>query len=200
MSKIRSVTPRRKFDHRFDASGDMDQRRAWAYNYTSADKQFDYDDSLLQQGRYREWFYEGLQESQLDYLRQPARNLAERKCYICKEYKPLIEYTKNEWNIPDRFRCNTCVLTSNGRNGHRYIDALPAKWPEKAACVRADPEVFFPNTTAEYRHPNAEWRKYCPECPVKELCLKSAEQTGDRPYGIFGGVYFDSHGRQKKDV
>lgn len=144
------------YNHAFDASGNMDTRRAWGYQY-GAEDQFNYDEDLLHQGRYREWFYDGLQESQLAYLRQPAR--------IDKVEQEPVPY--DGWET-----------------------AQPRKWQHEAACAGADPEIFFDEShypQREYMKADAEWRQYCPQCPVRETCLEAARESDS--VGIFGGVY-----------
>jgi len=72
----------------------MDTRRAWRNG--SSEQQFDYDEILLAQGRYKEWFYEGLQESQLAYLRQPAR--------VDKVEQEPVEYDQWEAEQPRKWQ------------------------------------------------------------------------------------------------
>jgi hypothetical protein len=143
------------YDHDFDPSSNMDTRKAWRYN---ADAQFDYDETLLEQGRYKEWFYEGLQESQLSYLRQPPR--------VDKVEQEPVGY--DGWEARQS-----------------------RKWQNDAACIVADPVIFFTEEhypKREYLKPDAEWRQYCPSCPVREACLQAARDS--ESVGTWGGKLF----------
>lgn len=126
---------------------------------TGHEEQFTYDESLLREGKYREWFYEGLHEYQITYLNQPARDVA----------PPPAEPIYKNQEFPQAKR-----------------------WRDNAACAGADPVIFFgaegADLKAQYANPKAEWRKYCPECPVRELCLELARESDS--VGIFGGKYF----------
>jgi transcription factor WhiB len=155
MTRRRGKIRLKPFDHPFDPSGNMDTRRAWRYN--NADEQFDYDESLLKQGHYKEWFYDGLQESQLAYLRQPAR--------VDRVDQEPVAY--DQWEAEQ-----------------------PRMWQHKAACADVDPEIFFyggNNPKLAYLRDDAEWRQYCPQCPVRETCLQAARDS--ESVGIWGGVY-----------
>lgn len=61
------------------------------------------------------------------------------------------------------------------------------EWYARAACRRADPELFFPlgrNADRLY-----EARRYCAVCPVRAECLRLALDTqDDEPVGISGGL------------
>jgi WhiB family transcriptional regulator, redox-sensing transcriptional regulator len=64
---------------------------------------------------------------------------------------------------------------------------LPTAWQEAAACLQADPELFFPIGTtgkaaAEIQHAKA----VCVRCPVQQPCLAYALTTGQE-FGIWGG-------------
>lgn len=150
------ILPQQPYNHTFDPSGNMDTRRAWGYQFGAAD-QFSYDEDLLHQGRYREWFYDGLQESQLAYLRQPAR--------VDRVQQEPVAY--DGWEAEQ-----------------------PRKWQHEAACADVDPAIFFDDGNQPklaYLRENAEWRKHCPQCPVRETCLEAARDSDS--VGIWGGVY-----------
>jgi hypothetical protein len=126
--------------------------------YGRQDAQFSYDNEYLMEGDYRTWFYRGLQESELAYLRQPPR-MPEIKT----KSKPTV---LNGWFNEQRV------------------------WVEKAACKDADPVIFFKkghSSKMEYLKPNAEWRKFCPQCPVREACLQAARDS--ESVGVWGGVF-----------
>jgi hypothetical protein len=62
------------------------------------------------------------------------------------------------------------------------------EWLRQAACVDADPELFFPvgesgPATAQARQAKA----VCHECPVERQCLEWALSTG-RTTGVWGGT------------
>jgi hypothetical protein len=129
------------------------------YSYPgSSQEHFEYDETMLEEGRYREWFYEGLQESQLAYLRQPAR----------------VDIAVQEPVAYDGWEADQ-----------------PRKWQHDAACKGADPVVFFSEShypKREYSKSDAEWRQYCPQCPVRELCLEAARDS--ESVGVWGGKLF----------
>lgn len=52
-------------------------------------------------------------------------------------------------------------------------------WRLRGECVDEDPEIWFAESTARAR-------KICDGCPVREICLKDALDTGDF-YGVRGG-------------
>lgn len=65
-------------------------------------------------------------------------------------------------------------------------DRAPA-WTDQAACVGADPELWFPDRG---RAGYDAARAICDTCPVKALCLKDAmstENTNTR-FGMRGGL------------
>ena len=120
------------------------------------EKQFDYDYSLLAQGRYKEWFYAGLGEDCKRYLRQPAR---------------VVEKPQ-----PDNYLIN-------------YQSSQVRGWQKESACAGVDSSVFFVDEgeapKVAYAKPDAEWRKFCPQCPVREICLDAARES--ESVGIWGG-------------
>lgn len=62
-------------------------------------------------------------------------------------------------------------------------------WRERAACLGADPYLFF----AEGRHAHvddAEAKAFCATCPVRNECLADALENRE-DYGIFGGLTAD---------
>jgi len=62
-------------------------------------------------------------------------------------------------------------------------------WRERAACRKADPELFFPpkpRTAANYKRAKA----ICGVCPVRDKCLAlviGLDAADDR-WGMFGGL------------
>lgn len=56
-------------------------------------------------------------------------------------------------------------------------------WQEKAQCLQADPDLFFP----ERGSPGDSAKRVCVECSVRIECLEYALANGER-YGIWGGL------------
>lgn len=168
-----------------------------------ADRQFDYDTSLLEQGKYREWFWQGLDAEARTWLRSPTQAHYLWQCKSCDQMKPKHAFTKN---MGTARRCNDCVLNNQYKgakpstleDSNRWENKHDVKhWADEAACIGADPEIFDPKSTNEYLDENAEWRKYCPQCPIKDLCIEQIKASTVRPVGIFGGHLFSfKHGEQ----
>ncbi len=65
-------------------------------------------------------------------------------------------------------------------------------WREQAACKDMDPEIFFPEKIPLRAVKNAAVARaiiVCSECPVKEECLRYAQENKEYQ-GIWGGVWF----------
>jgi hypothetical protein len=128
---------------------------------TRADKQFSAKDlHLLKEGRYKEWFYQGLDPVSLAFIQAPVKTPTP---------PPAEPIFKNR-----EF-------------------AQVKGWRDEASCKEADPRIFFVegeglDPKREYMSPSAEWRQYCPQCPVLEECLQLARKSGS--VGIFGGKLF----------
>lgn len=61
-------------------------------------------------------------------------------------------------------------------------------WPSRAACIEADPELFFPiGETGPALLQIAEAKQICSRCPVRQECLEWALETDQRA-GIWGGL------------
>lgn len=72
-----------------------------------------------------------------------------------------------------------------------------ASWPERAACLRAEPRLFDPPVVGEFHFARARARKsnprarmdqalsFCKVCPVVNECL--ADAVKNRESGIRGG-------------
>lgn len=80
--------------------------------------------------------------------------------------------------------------------------ALPAEDSlTGAACVGADPGLFFPDA-ADARSLQLA-KAVCAACPVIEQCLSGALRRGER-YGVFGGLTVEERdvltGRRKRKV
>jgi hypothetical protein len=128
---------------------------------TRADKQFSTKGlHLLKEGRYKEWFYLGLDPVSLRFVKAPVKDPTPPP--------PEPIYKKKEF-------------------------PQVKGWRDEAGCRDADPRIFFVegegvDPKREYMDPNAEWRSYCPQCPVRETCLELARESAS--VGIFGGKLF----------
>ena len=56
-------------------------------------------------------------------------------------------------------------------------------WQDRAACRRADPDLFFSEAPADI----AQAKAICAPCPVRATCLAAA-LTRWQPWGIWGGT------------
>ena len=65
------------------------------------------------------------------------------------------------------------------------------KWQLRAACLEADPELFFPSHGGHYANRAIrEAKEFCSRCPVTEECLQYAiEYEEDIPPSDWVGVY-----------
>ncbi|MEU2737946.1 WhiB family transcriptional regulator [Streptomyces sp. NPDC007095] len=60
-------------------------------------------------------------------------------------------------------------------------------WREQGACVRVDPDLFFPIGSGSLTHVQiADAKAVCRRCPVTEQCLDWAMRAG-QVEGIWGG-------------
>lgn len=154
------------------------------------------DETLLTEGNYHGWFWKGLSDQARSYLAQEhARTYSTtRVCGTCEVRKPLGAF--NIGSLPaagvGRTRCNKCSLKNEAHaKSRRWEDTSPVGWQDKAGCDQANLSVFFPEEGQGrnwYLAPDAEWREYCPECPVKRLCEDYARQS--KSEGVFGGKFF----------
>ena len=60
---------------------------------------------------------------------------------------------------------------------------LPGDWTARAACLDADPNLFFP----ERGQSTEAAMEFCRACPVRRECLDYALAISPTP-GIFGGT------------
>jgi WhiB family redox-sensing transcriptional regulator len=71
-------------------------------------------------------------------------------------------------------------------------------WRNRAACLRVDPELFFPIGTTGAALPQIEEAKaVCRQCEVVEACLKWAMESG-QDAGIWGGLSRDERRALKR--
>ncbi|WP_311477740.1 WhiB family transcriptional regulator [uncultured Gulosibacter sp.] len=71
-------------------------------------------------------------------------------------------------------------------------------WRESAACMNADPELFFPvgNTGPALEQIDAA-KSVCGRCPVTEQCLQYALDT-NQDSGVWGGLSEDERRALKR--
>ena len=62
-------------------------------------------------------------------------------------------------------------------------DLIPAPWTVDAACVGADPSVFF----IDHGRPATEAKVICAGCRVRAECLDLALASHER-HGVWGGM------------
>jgi WhiB family redox-sensing transcriptional regulator len=87
-------------------------------------------------------------------------------------------------------QCGTADLSGAGQNlgGPAFPGAETWEWLRRAACVDADPELFFPVGESGPAAAQAERAKrVCHSCPVEEQCLQWALNTS-RTTGVWGGT------------
>ena len=61
-------------------------------------------------------------------------------------------------------------------------------WRSLAACLSADPDLFFPvSSTGPAKRQIARAKVICAGCPVRSECLEFAV-THDQTHGIWGGT------------
>jgi WhiB family redox-sensing transcriptional regulator len=71
-------------------------------------------------------------------------------------------------------------------------------WRAEGACLRADPDLFFPvaTGTAAATHVSRALR-ICAGCRVRQQCLEFAMRTGEA-HGIWGGTTPDDRIRERR--
>lgn len=71
-------------------------------------------------------------------------------------------------------------------------------WRERAACLQADPELFFPvGNTGPALEQIERAKAVCARCPVTEMCLQYAMDTG-QDSGVWGGLSEDERRTLKR--
>lgn len=161
----------------------------------SKNKPWNQDETLLHEGRYGEWFWQGMSDWATKYIKGEAvdRDNKTRICDMCHEPKYLADYTLTT-RKEGHLECNSCVLNKQKTQGEprRFEDKLPRNWAEQGSCNGADPAIFFPEGQGAYKKPDAKWRQFCPGCPVAELCEQFA--VNSKSVGVFGGKFFTFKG------
>jgi len=89
-------------------------------------------------------------------------------------------------------------LIFNNSNSPTEGDECRMDWRHEAACREEDPEVFFPvGNTGPALAQIEEAKKICERCPVKELCLAWALESG-QDAGVWGGLSEDERRAMKR--
>jgi WhiB family redox-sensing transcriptional regulator len=71
-------------------------------------------------------------------------------------------------------------------------------WRQRGACQLADPELFFPLSTARGSQPQImAAKKICARCQVRGACLDFALSTG-QANGIWGGTTEEERGKLRR--
>lgn len=164
-----------------------------------ADVGGNWDETLLKQGKYGEWFWSEMSANARSFLKAKKNWESDNttfRCHWCKKDKPALEFTKSTVKAGggNHRKCNSCSLNRTKTQGEprRFENNLPDRWMDQAACKGTDTTVFFPLDTTDFRRPDAPWREFCPACPVAELC----EEFGriSHSFGVFGGKFFTESG------
>lgn len=78
-------------------------------------------------------------------------------------------------------------LGSGRRRGWNPSQELP-EWRLQAACVDADPALFFPvGKSSEALRATAAAKMICARCPVRDTCAEFALVT-NQDHGVWGGL------------
>jgi WhiB family transcriptional regulator, redox-sensing transcriptional regulator len=73
-----------------------------------------------------------------------------------------------------------------------------ANWRTEAACLSADPDLFFPiSATGPAEKQIARAKRICAGCAVRPECLEFA-LAHDQMYGIWGGTTPDDRRRDRR--
>lgn len=71
-------------------------------------------------------------------------------------------------------------------------------WRAASACLRADPDLFFPISSAGRAIIQiAKAKEICARCPVRRQCLEFA-RAHEPLYGIWGGTTFEERERVRR--
>ena len=81
---------------------------------------------------------------------------------------------------------------------YQLSDVDDLEWRDKAACLKADPELFFPVGTVKIAELQIDKAKaVCGRCAVREVCLKYALDT-NQDDGVWGGLSEDERRKLKR--
>ncbi len=71
-------------------------------------------------------------------------------------------------------------------------------WRSAAACLSADPDLFFPiSVTGPALRQIARAKSICAECVVRQECLEFAV-SNDQNFGIWGGTTAEDRQRERR--
>ena len=71
-------------------------------------------------------------------------------------------------------------------------------WRAAGACLHADPELFFPISTAGQAIIQiAQAKAVCARCPVRRQCLEFA-RAHEPCYGVWGGTTLEERERARR--
>jgi len=74
------------------------------------------------------------------------------------------------------------------------------EWRAAAACLSADPEVFFPVAASSFAVKDvAKALQVCGRCRVRQECLDFAIRTGEM-HGIWGGTTPEERTRARRQL
>lgn len=69
-------------------------------------------------------------------------------------------------------------------------------WSKHAACLDADPELFFPISESNNNPQVQQAKAVCRACPVRDACLDWALRAGE-PAGVWGGLTSEERRRRR---
>jgi WhiB family redox-sensing transcriptional regulator len=76
--------------------------------------------------------------------------------------------------------------------------ARASDWRDAAACLHADPDLFFPISAAGPSRRDVDHAKsFCARCTVLRQCLEFA-QANEPVYGIWGGMTLEERQRVRR--
>ena len=78
------------------------------------------------------------------------------------------------------------------------VTGSAVNWRSSAACLAADPDLFFPiSSTGPAQRQIARAKVICAGCPVRVQCLDFA-LTHDQTHGIWGGTTAEDRQRDRR--
>ncbi len=78
------------------------------------------------------------------------------------------------------------------------VTGTAANWRARAACLSADPDLFFPiSSSGPAEKQIARAKRICARCRVRQECLDFA-LSHDQVYGIWGGTTPEDRQRDRR--
>lgn len=130
-------------------------------------KKYQYDETLLYQGKYGEWFRSSLSAEAQAWVNRPQ----------CPECKRTVFQAGHK-----------CECLRERYKPESWINRDGLAWRLQAACKGADLDIFFPDNEALFNQPDAKWRAFCGCCPVAGPCILFAADSKTSS-GVYGGKY-----------